>query len=193
MLDTQEESASGANVAQDRIEFSATPSTRTRPGRCCRRRGPAQVTIPGRWPILSDFSWRQVDDDRPEFPIVCRTDGNARGCVCVIRPDYGPCMRAYISEALSRGQMGGFGAFWRACSESRLVNVPSRLMTVKRRRRGPADLLRKDRAAKKKRRATAVTDNMLIRGCLSTRGRWSVTNELFPAVVETLKLEWCPS
>ncbi|EZA62495.1 hypothetical protein X777_10125, partial [Ooceraea biroi] len=47
----------------------------------------------GRWPILSDFSRRQVDGDRPGFPLLFAGQTVTR--TLRVQPDHGrACMRA---------------------------------------------------------------------------------------------------
>jgi len=144
--------------------------------------GPAQVTIRGvgqSYPISVDCrstSW--------DFLLFV---GWTVTCTLRIRFDHGhACVRVYMRVfRASRDQRKGvrLAIFWRACSESRPVNVPSRLMTIKRMRRG-LRILWKNRAAKK--RAGNVTDNMLIRGCLC-RDRWPTNSFPLPLKCSSLK------
>jgi hypothetical protein len=146
--------------------FLRTPSRKVLPA------GPAQVTIKGRWPILSDFSRRQVDGDGDFSSIVCRTDRTRAHCARARVRELQKCR----DETAAR-----LAAFWRACSESRLVNVPSP-MSDDRKKKVASGCGSSGRTVRpRKRRATAITDNMLICGCLS---RWPATNS-FPLSLKT--------
>lgn len=150
MLGAQEEAASGADVVQGRIEFLTTPSTGT--SRKVLPAGPAQVTIRGvgqSYPISVDCrstaaSWDFLLSTRWTVTRALRVRSD-HGHTCVRA-----CVRAFQNLSRSKGEREiRLAVFWRACSESRPVNVPKRLMTVKRMRRG-LRILRKDRAAKKR-------------------------------------------